>query len=79
MQVIAWILGEYGTNSPETKVRIILNLLAQFSYGTFEHERTRAAILLALTKLHSSLNFEPNEYVQQVMTDYLHSRNLEVQ
>ena len=79
MQVIAWILGEYGSNSPETKVRIILNLLAQFSYGTFEHERTRASILLALTKLHSSLNFEPNEYVQQVMSDYLHSRNLEVQ
>ena len=32
-----------------------------------------------MTKLHSSLNFEANEYVQQVMTDYLHSRNLEVQ
>mmetsp|Transcript_9768 Transcript_9768/g.13366 ORF Transcript_9768/g.13366 Transcript_9768/m.13366 type:complete len:112 (+) Transcript_9768:1466-1801(+) len=79
MVVIAWILGEYGSNQPEAKVRMILNLLAQFSYGTFEHERTRAAILLALTKLHSALAFEANEYVQQVMNDYLHSRNLEVQ
>ena len=51
MQVIAWILGEYGSRQPEAKVRTILNLLSQFSYGTFEDEKTRAAILLALTKL----------------------------
>ena len=70
MQVIAWILGEYGTNSPEAKVRIILNLLSQFSYGTFEHERTRASILLALTKLHAALDFEQNDYVQQIMSDF---------
>ncbi len=79
MQVIAWILGEYGSNQPEAKVRTILNLLSQFSYGTFEHERTRASILLALTKLHSSLSFEQNDYVEQVMGDYLFSRDLEVQ
>ena len=79
MQVIAWILGEYGSAQPEIKVRANLNLLSQFSYGTFEHERTRAAILLALTKMHSAINFESNEYVEQVMDDYLYSRNLEVQ
>lgn len=79
MQVIAWILGEYGSNQPEAKVRTILNLLSQFSYGTFEHERTRAAILLALTKLHSAVSFEENDYVQQIMNDYLYSRSLEVQ
>ena len=79
MQVIAWILGEYGSNQPEAKVRTILNLLSQFSYGTFEHERTRAAILLALTKLHSAISFEENDYVQQIMNDYLYSRSLEVQ
>ena len=56
-----------------------MNLLSQFSYGTFEDESTRAAILLALTKLHSSLNFEANEYVQQIFGDYLYSRSLEVQ
>ena len=79
MQVIAWILGEYGSRQPEAKVRTILNLLSQFSYGTFEDEKTRAAILLALTKLQSALNFESNEYVSQVMSDYIHSRSLEVQ
>ena len=56
-----------------------MNLLSQFSYGTFEDERTRASILLALTKLHSALSFEPNEYVAQIMSDYLISKNLEVQ
>ena len=36
-------------------------------------------MLLALTKLHSALNFEPNEYVSQIMNDYLLSKSLEVQ
>ena len=79
MQVIAWILGEYGSNSGQEKARQILNLLSQFSYGTFEDERTRAAMLLALTKLHAALNFEQNEYVSQIMNDYLLSKSLEVQ
>ena len=56
-----------------------MNLLAQFSRGTFEYERTRAFILLALTKLHTALDFEPNDYVENIMDDYLSSRNLEVQ
>ena len=79
MQVIAWILGEYGANSEPAKVEQILNLLSQFSYGTFEDEKTRSCILLALTKLHCALNFKQNDYVQQIMNDYLLSRNLEVQ
>ena len=80
MQVIAWILGEYGSaHSDKTKVQAILNLLSQFSYGTFESERTRACILLALTRLHSALNFEQDDYLQQIMDDYATSRNLEVQ
>jgi hypothetical protein len=29
--------------------------------------------------MHSAINFESNEYVEQVMDDYLYSRNLEVQ
>jgi len=80
MQVIAWILGEYGSaHSDRTKIQAILNLLSQFSYGTFESERTRACILLALTRLHSALEFENNDYVQQIMDDYATSRFLEVQ
>lgn len=80
LQVIAWILGEYGSQlNDQTKLLKILNLLAQFSRGTFENERTRAFILLALTKLHSTLNFNSNDYVQSIMVDYMSSRSLEVQ
>jgi hypothetical protein len=80
LQVIAWILGEYGSQLNDgPKVSKILNLLAQFTRGTYENERTRAFILLALTKLHCALNFNENNYVQNIMIDYLASRNLEVQ
>ena len=45
----------------------------------FESERTRARLLLALTRQHSALEFENNDYVQQIMDDYATSRNLEIQ
>lgn len=79
MQVIAWILGEYGAVQADlAKVQKILNTLAQFSYGTFEEERTRASILLALTKLQCALSFAPNEMVAKIMRDYSFSKFLEV-
>ena len=70
MQVIAWILGEYGggANSKDSsKVLKVLNLLTQFAHGTYENERTRTGILLSITKLHASLNFAPNENVEIIM------------
>lgn len=81
MQVIAWILGEYGGGPKQTdpsKPLKILTLISQFAHGTYESERTRAAILLAITKLHSSLGFAPNEKVDQIMNDYRFSKVLEV-
>lgn len=82
MQVIAWILGEYGGGPKQTdptKPLKILNLISQFAHGTYESERTRAAILVAITKLHSSLGYTPNEKVDQIMNDYRFSKVLEVQ
>lgn len=65
MQVIAWILGEYGGRlDDQSKILKIMDLLSQFSYGTYEDERTRGFILTAITKLHMSLNFTPNKYVE---------------
>ena len=82
MQVIAWMLGEYGSinqnNTDEQKVTKTMNLLAQFAHGTFENERTRAGILLALTKMHSSLKFSPNEQLENIMNDYVSSKIIEV-
>lgn len=80
MQVIAWILGEYASQmSDKEKVLKILNLLSTFVYGTFEHERTRASILLAITRLHAALDFVKNEYLERIMNDFLGSRVVEAQ
>ena len=57
---------------------MILTLIAQVAHGTFEYERTRASILVAITKLHASIGFASSDKVEQVMNDYLHSKNLEV-
>lgn len=57
---------------------MILTLITQVAHGTFENERTRAAILLAMTKLHASLKFNPNEKVEVAMNDYKCSKVLEV-
>lgn len=80
--MIAWILGEYGGGPKQpdnTKTTNILTLISQVAHGTFEIEGTRAAILLAITKLHSSIGFLANEKVEQIMNDYRHSKVLEVQ
>lgn len=79
MQVVAWILGEYGgQQNDSSKTLNILQLICQVAHGTFENDRTRAAILLAITKLHTSLGFAPNDKVDQIMNDYKHSKVLEV-
>lgn len=57
---------------------MILTLITQVAHGTFENERTRAAILLAMTKLHASLKFNTNEKVELAMNDYKCSKVLEV-
>jgi hypothetical protein len=53
--------------------------VTQVAHGTFENERTRAAILLAITKLHANVGFIANEKVEQIMKDYKHSKAIEVQ
>jgi len=53
--------------------------VSQVAHGTFESERTRAAILLAMTKLHANIGFIANEKVEQIMKDYKTSKAIEVQ
>lgn len=80
MQVIAWIMGEYGATLPKQKKMIkILNLLSEAAYKTLEDETTRSYILSAITKLHSSLAFFENEKVEKTMEDYTQSRHIDVQ
>ena len=80
LQVIAWIMGEYGSSLPnQTKKVKILNYLADAAYRPLEDELTRGYILTAITKLHSAINFEENHKVDMVMEDYLSSKHVDVQ
>lgn len=79
-QIIAWICGEYGSKlSDKSKVLKIMNLLIQKAWNAFEFERTRAYILLALTRLHCSLDFVKHRELRSIMLDYRKSKHLEVQ
>lgn len=80
LQVIAWIMGEYGAALPNEKKRTkILDCLAEAAYQPLEDELTRGYILTAITKLHAATNFEPNVKVEGVMHDYLSSKHCDVQ
>jgi hypothetical protein len=53
LQVVAWILGEYGPALPDMEKRVkIMSLLASVAYRPLEDELTRCYILAAITKLH---------------------------
>jgi hypothetical protein len=58
MQIIAWILGEYGSTLPkEEKVTRIIDKLCEAMNRAYESEETRAWIMTAITKLHSGRGF----------------------
>ena len=68
MKTIVWILGEYlssGEPSPNfEKEHEILNLLCQSVLErTFEEETTWSWIVIAVTKIHTHMNFSPNAEV----------------
>lgn len=79
LQVVAWIMGEYGSTSPDAQKRLkILNLLAKVAYRPLENELTRGYILSAITKLHSAMNFSENKDIDAVMYDYSKSKHVDV-
>jgi len=61
MQVIAWIMGEYGPDCPEQdKIDSIINELCVQAYVGYENHVTNSLIISALIKLHMSQEFTPN-------------------
>jgi hypothetical protein len=79
LQVIAWIMGEYGSTLPnQAKIVKIMNFLSDAAYRPLEDELTRCYILTAITKLHSTMNFVENPKVDCVMHDYLFSKHVDV-
>lgn len=80
MQIIAWILGEYGSTLPkEEKVTRILDKLCEAMSRAFEFEETKAWVMTAITKLHAGRGFSDNEKIAKVIDDYSSSKNVEVQ
>jgi hypothetical protein len=80
LQVIAWIMGEYGSTLPDAKKKIkILEYLCEVAYRPLEDEMTRGYILTAITKLHQAMDFVQNERIDFVMQDYETSKHVDVQ
>jgi AP-4 complex subunit epsilon-1 len=80
LQVVAWIMGEYGSTHPDLEKRNkILKHLCNIAYRPLEDELTRSYILSAITKLHSTMGFPEQENIKQVMDDFALSRHVDVQ
>ena len=79
LQVVAWILGEYGCSLPDHEKKTkILSLLANVAHRPLEDELTRGYVLSAITKLHMAMNFQENPVVNEVMYDYSKSKHVDV-
>jgi len=80
LQVVAWIMGEYGATHPDLNKRNkIMKHLCNIAHRTLEDELTRSYILSAITKLHSTMGFADNEEVKAVMDEYANSKYVDVQ
>ena len=61
MQVIAWIMGEYGPDIPDQdKIDQIIEEFSIQVYIGYENPKTIGLIVSALAKLHISQGFAPN-------------------
>lgn len=79
LQVIAWIMGEYGSTLPDQKKKVkILDYLCEVAYRPLEDEMTRGYILTAITKLHCAIDFLDNERIDIVMFDFEQSKHVDV-
>jgi hypothetical protein len=64
LQVISWIMGEYGSKIINMKkMNKIVDNLCMSAYRTLEDELTRVYIINAITKLHVSMGFTDNPKV----------------
>jgi AP-4 complex subunit epsilon-1 len=80
LQVVAWIMGEYGSTLPDAGKRAkIVTHLMNAAYKPLEDELTRGYILAAITKLHAAMAWAENPAVEAVMQDYSKSKHIDVQ
>ena len=80
MQVIAWIMGEYGPDIPDKeKIDSIIEELCNQTYLGYENPTTVGLIVSALGKLHLAQGFASNPKIDCVMKDYSDSKHINVQ
>lgn len=80
MQVIAWIMGEYGPDIPDQeKVESIIDEMCIQSYIGYENPITMGLIVSALAKLHLAQGFPSNPKVETVMHNFTQSKSINVQ
>jgi AP-4 complex subunit epsilon-1 len=79
MQVIAWIMGEYGPDlNDQQKIAEIEKELCIQAYVGYENNQTVCMIISALLKLHLSKGFAPNPLIESVMRDFSNSKHISV-
>lgn len=80
LQVVAWIMGEYGATLPDMEKRgKIMKHLSLVAYRPLENELTRSYILSAITKLQCTQGFPKNEVIERLMDDFSNSKHVDVQ
>ena len=79
MQIIAWIMGEYGPElSDAERIEQIIEELCIQSYIGYDNHQTISLIVSALCKLHLSQGFASNPKIEQVMKNYTESKHVTV-
>jgi hypothetical protein len=78
LQVIAWVIGEYGSNlESSSKINEILEELTKVAEMQLEDEFTRGYVLSAITKIQCANNFADNVHVDNVIRRYCKSKNVD--
>jgi len=80
MQIIAWIMGEYGPDVPDgDKIQQIIDELCVQVYTGYENQTTIKYIVSAISKLHLSTGFAPNAKIDAIMSNMVNSKHIDVQ
>lgn len=77
LQVIAWILGEYGYLSKKHQVSVLVEKLSEITERKIDDE-TKGWVLTAIMKLSANLGEIPKPALE-ILRNYLNSRNVNVQ
>jgi len=79
LQVIAWVLGEYGYLSAQHSQTMIAQRLCDLIERQCENDDTKGVVILALMKLVAQTGGHLIEGVQEILNKYAYSKNVDLQ